>query len=66
VAEHPAMPTCLTQTLLSYASGHSATDGEDEAIEYHTEGFAHMDHSFLFLLKDVAMSNAFRRAGEIE
>ncbi|MGB0637806.1 MAG: DUF1592 domain-containing protein [Myxococcota bacterium] len=66
VATHPAMPGCLTQTLMSYASGHSVGAGEGDAVDYHSEAFEHMDHSFLFLLKDVAMSSAFRMAGEIE
>jgi hypothetical protein len=66
VATHSAMPSCLTQTLMSYASGHSVGDGEREAVNYHTDAFEHMDYSFLFLLKDVAMSSAFRKAGEVE
>ena len=65
VATHPAMPTCLTQTLMSYASGHSLGAGEKDAVAYHSEAFEHMDYSFLFLLKDVAMSSAFRMSGEV-
>ena len=57
------LPGCLSKNLLSYASGRSLTDGEDDAIRYHTEGFEGFDYSVLELLRDVAMSPAFRMAG---
>jgi hypothetical protein len=63
IAEHPNLPKCLAQTWLSYASGRVIRDGEQDAIRYHAEGFEQADYRVLGLLRDVAMSPAFRQAG---
>ena len=63
IAEHPNLPNCLAQTWLSYASGRVIRDGEQDAIRYHAEGFEQADYRVLGLLRDVAMSPAFRQAG---
>ena len=66
IANHPSLTTCFTRTFMAYASGHSVTDGEEEAVNYLNEGFQYMDHSVQFLMQDLIMSSAFRMAGEIE
>ena len=66
VAEHDRLPRCLTQTALAYASGHSITDGEQDAVSYLDAGFRYHNHSVSFLMADLVMSSAFRQAGEIE
>ena len=66
VAAHDRLPRCLTQTALAYASGHSITDGEQDAVAYLDEGFRFHNHSVSFLMTDLVMSDAFRQAGEIE
>ena len=66
IANHPALTGCFTRTFMAYASGHSVTDGEEEAVDYLNEGFQYMDHSVQFLIRDLVMSSAFRLAGEIE
>lgn len=66
ISEHPALARCLTRTVMAYASGHSVTDGEEEAVEYLTEGFQYMDYSVQFLIRDLVMGDAFRLAGEVE
>jgi len=65
IASHPNLPTCLTQTLLSYASGRSLSPGEDDAIRYHAEGLELVDFSLLGLMAEMAMSPAFRSAGGV-
>jgi hypothetical protein len=66
VRDHPDLSSCLVQTLLAYGSGHSLTSGEDEAVDYHHEGFIDAGHSVRWLLADIAMSPAFRLAGDLE
>jgi len=61
--EHPDLPECLTKTVLSYASGRTLSDGEWDAVRYHAEGLEAEGHSFLALLRDVALSPAFRNTG---
>jgi len=66
VAEHDRLSTCLAQTALAYALGHSVTDGEVASVEYLDQGFESMGYSVQFLFRDLVMSDAFRKAGEIE
>ena len=66
IAHHPRLTACLTRTFMGFASGHSITSGEEEAVDYLDEGFQFMDHSVQFLIQDLIMSPAFRLAGEIE
>ena len=66
IANHPALTACFTRTFMGYASGHSVTEGEEEAVDYLNQGFQYMDHSVQFLIQDLIMSSAFRMAGEIE
>ena len=51
---------------MAYASGHSITDGEKDAVAYLDAGFRHHNHSVSFLMADIVMSAAFRQAGEIQ
>jgi len=66
IAEHEDLPNCLVETVLSYASGRTLTDGEEDAVRYHGEGFAAEDYRVLALLKDVALSPAFRHTGGVQ
>ncbi len=66
VAQHDRLSKCLAQTALAYASGHSVTDGEESSVEFLDQGFKSMDYSVQFLLKDLIMSEAFRKAGVVQ
>ncbi|MFT4978694.1 MAG: hypothetical protein ACI8S6_004604, partial [Myxococcota bacterium] len=62
VADHARTGPCLVQTMLQYATG-SLTDGLDAGlIDWHAEGFAAADHRVLWLMRDLALSPAFRTA----
>jgi hypothetical protein len=66
VSEHPDLPGCLARTMLSYASGRSLLEGEEDAVRYHDEGFEAGDYSVTALLRDVALSPAFRNTGGVQ
>jgi len=66
IAHHEELAGCLARTALAYGSGHSVTDGEEDAVDYLRDGFTYMGHSTQFLLADMIMSPAFRLAGEME
>jgi len=53
----------MAQTMLQYATG-TLSDALDPALlDWHSEGFADNGHRVLWLMRDVAMSPAFRQAG---
>ncbi len=60
VARHRQLGPCLTETLLQYATGASTEDLDDTLLDWHAEGFAAADHRVLWLLRDIALSPAFR------
>ena len=64
VAQHPNLSNCLVRNVLSYASGRALSEGEEDAVRFHTEGFVDEGHSVMSLLRDVALSPAFRTTGD--
>jgi hypothetical protein len=66
VAEHPRTPGCMTRTALQYATGELAEHIDTGLLDWHTLGFEGEGHRVLWLLRDVALSPAFRQVGEVE
>lgn len=64
VANHRDLGACLVERTTQYATGH--VDQDRELMSWHEEGFEISDQSLLFLLRDVALSPAFRELGEVE
>jgi len=64
VSQHPNLPSCLTETLFQYAQGRPVSGGEQDTVNWHDEGFQQSGYRLLFLLRDLALSPAFRRLGE--
>lgn len=66
LAGHWQLGPCLTETLLQYATGAASEDLDDTLIDWHAEGFTDADHRVLWLLRDVALSSAFRGLSPVE
>lgn len=66
VAAHPRAPTCMARTALQYATGDLAEQIDMGLLDWHTAGFSGGGHRVLWLLRDVALSPAFRQVGEVE
>ena len=66
VARHHQLAPCLTETLLQYATGASVEALDDRLLDWHTAGFVAADHRVLWLLRDVALSPAFRGHSPVE
>lgn len=66
LADHSQLGPCLTETLMQYATGSVAEDLDEDLLDWHAEGFASADHRVLWLLRDVALSPAFRGLGSVE
>ena len=52
--------------VYTYAWGHDPDDAEDATVDWFLEGFTLTEHRLLALLRDIASSEAFRAAGEIQ
>ena len=65
LAEHPAFVPCIVRTVWSYANGRHGSH-DDDVVDALTARFGAMNHSFLALLKDIAMSDGFGRVGTLE
>lgn len=63
VAEHPNVPSCLTERLFAYATGHAPTAGEAETVDALTAEFVASGHRVKSLLAAIALSPAFRTVG---
>lgn len=66
VAQHPRAPACMTRTALQYATGGLVDHIDADLLDWHTLGFESEGHRILWLLRDVALSPAFRQVGEVE
>ena len=64
VRNHPNLPYCFAKHLHQYASGHHTSESESVYLDWLTETFWANEYSFLDLLRTVALSDHFRRAGE--
>lgn len=63
VAAHPQTGPCLTQKMLQYATGALAEELDPALLSWHAEGFGAAGHQVLWLMRDVALSPAFRQSG---
>lgn len=61
--EHPDLAPCLAETLVRYAHGRELDVGEAAYAAWVTEGFAESGYRVRALMRDVAISAAFRAAG---
>jgi len=56
----PDLPLCFTQQVMAYAGGRYPIIDDEPLLYWHDDGFARAEHSVLELLRDVALSEAFR------
>lgn len=66
IVDHPHTAPCFTETVVRYATGAVAAELPAPLVDWHTEGFVGGGHHVLALLRDVALSPAFRRVGEVQ
>ena len=66
VAQHPDFGPCFAEQLYEYALGHQITEGEKDYQAWLADSFAHYDWSFLEMMRNLAMSEAFRSIGDID
>lgn len=64
IAKHPDLGPCLVRHLVRYASAAPETPGEDAEIERLSRAFADQGYRLPYLLRQVALSPAFRTATE--
>ncbi len=64
--DHEDLAPCLVQTLFEYGSGHVEAPGEIPILDWHEGRFAEEGFKVKALLRDLAMSPAFRAAAEIQ
>jgi hypothetical protein len=64
VADHPDLGPCLVRHLLRYASAAPETPGEDAEVKRLAYQFADQGYRLPFLLREIALSPAFRTATE--
>lgn len=60
VADHRQLGPCLTENLLKYATSSPGEALSDDTVDWHTAGFTAADQRVRWLLRDVAVSTAFR------
>ena len=65
ISEHPSLGPCLSDTLLAYASATRVSSDQLELSDWHSLGFENSGYRVLWLMRDIALSPAFRTAGEI-
>ena len=65
VAEHEALGPCLSRHLYSYAVGHDVDEGEEEAVAWLGEAFAHDGYRVQSLMLRMIESPAFRQVGDL-
>lgn len=66
VASHPATSPCLIQTMMQYATGNLVEDLDEDLLNWYTDGFVDAQHRVLWLMQDIALSDAFRQAQDPE
>ncbi len=65
LAAHTDFSWCMSETLMSYASGRRPHSGEQELTTWLHDRFGDEGYSFRELLRQVATSRAFRTAAEV-
>jgi hypothetical protein len=66
LAGMPAVPQCFAQQVMTYAGGQVPALDAEPLLYWHADGFARADHRVLDLLRDIALSDAFRTTGSPE
>lgn len=61
-AENPLVSACLVQNLYRYAVGREQTRGERHLLRYLEEAFAENSYRLPALMREIALSEAFRTA----
>jgi hypothetical protein len=56
------VPSCLVQRAYEYGVGHSAAASDEAWLDYARQGFARDGYRFPALLRQIALSDAFRKA----
>lgn len=66
VHDNANLGPCFSRTLYQYATGHAASEGERDLINWHAEGFADNGYKVQWLLRDLVASPGFRRVGVVQ
>ena len=66
LAENEDFGDCVARQLFRYGMGHLETEGEQIAIEGLQAQFSDANFRFRTLLVDLALSDAFRRPGDVQ
>jgi hypothetical protein len=66
LSEHPALVPCIVQTLWTYANGRAHAPDDEAVLEALVARFDAAGFRLKPLLKDVALSDGFRRVGPVE
>jgi hypothetical protein len=65
VAAHDAFGPCLAKTFYQYSQARPYDEAEADTLAWHAEGLAGAEHNVQWLLRDLVLSPAFRRVGEV-
>jgi hypothetical protein len=65
LSKHERLPACLVESLYRFSQGRSVVTGEGDLLDWHASGFEEAGFSVKFLLRDLALSPAFRQVGEV-
>ncbi len=66
IAAHPHLSPCFARHVLQVATGATIDELDDAWVTWHAEGFEKAGHRVRWLLRDVALSPAFRTIGRAE
>lgn len=66
LAQSPALPNCLVQRTYEYGIGRQIAAGEREWVKDLDARFAHQQYQFPALVRDIAISTAFRSVSAAE
>lgn len=66
VRDNPQVPRCLVRRAFAYATGTSSDSNNREVLEFLSQDFADNGYLLPELLREIALSSAFRRVYELE
>lgn len=64
--DHPGFPACMAEMIYSYGVGHRPEMGEQDYAQWLDRRFAEVGWSMRTLIREVALSEAFRTVSEVE
>ena len=64
IATHEQFPLCVNETVYQYATGRVVDSVEVPLVDWHAAGFKEQGQRLLWLMADIAVSDAFRKKGE--